>query len=125
MAYLGPVHRWDLFWADLEPHVGSEQAGDRRPVLVVSNDEFNRHFPVVTTIPLTKMEGKQRRLYPFEVLLPVGVVGNLYTSIALPHQIRTLSKKRLLERIGALTDAHTRTEVEERLMDHLGIAFED
>jgi mRNA interferase MazF len=84
-----------------------------------------RHFPVVTTIPLTKLEGKQRRLYPFEVLLPVGVIGNLYTSIALPHQIRTLSKKRLLERIGALTDLDTRTEVEERLMDHLGIAFDD
>ena len=125
MAYLGPVHRWDLIWADLEPHVGSEQAGDRRPVLVVSNDEFNRHFPVVTTIPLTKLEGKQRRLYPFEVLLPSGIAGNAYTSIALPHQIRTISKTRLLERIGTLADEDARSEVEERLMDHLGIAFDD
>jgi len=38
MAYLGPVHRWDIFWADLDEVVGREQAGSRRPVLIVSND---------------------------------------------------------------------------------------
>lgn len=41
MAYLGPVRRWDVFWADLEPTVGREQAGDHRPVLVVSSDRFS------------------------------------------------------------------------------------
>ena len=35
MSYVGPVQRWELYWADLEPAVGSEQAGSSRPVLVV------------------------------------------------------------------------------------------
>jgi len=42
MAYLGPVARWDIFWADLNEVVGREQAGSRRPVLIVSNDALDR-----------------------------------------------------------------------------------
>ncbi|MDT8369601.1 MAG: type II toxin-antitoxin system PemK/MazF family toxin, partial [Longimicrobiales bacterium] len=61
--------RWELYWVDLEPRVGSEQGGERRPALVVSNDGFNHHFDVVTILPLTKREGKERRIYAFELLL--------------------------------------------------------
>lgn len=125
MAYTGRVKQWDLFWADLDPTVGSEQAGSRRPVLVVSNSSFNAHFRIVTVLPLTKLENKQRRVYPFEVVLKDDVVGNGLTSIVLPYQIRTIAKERLLEKIGALEDENVRYEIECRLLDHLGIHFED
>jgi len=124
MAYIGPVRRWDLFWADLDYPVGSEQGGDRRPVLVVSNDGINGSLPVVTQIPLTKLEGKTRRVYPFEVLLPKEVVGSGWTSIAMPQQVRTIDKSRLLEKIGELTDPGLQSEIENRLLEHFGIAFE-
>lgn len=124
MAYQGPVSRWDLYWVDLEPRVGSEQGGESRPAIVLSNDGFNAHFPVVTIVPLTRREGKRRRVYEFEVLLPPGVVGTGFESIAMPYQIRTVSKLRLLERIGVLTDEELRVEIENRLLEHLGIAFE-
>lgn len=124
MAYIGEVHRWDLFWVDLEPHVGSEQGGERRPALIVSNDGFNLHFDVVTVVPLTKREGKVRRVYPFEVLFPEGAVGSGYESIAMPQQIRTISKRRLLDRIASLDSNELRLEVENRLLEHLGIEFE-
>jgi mRNA interferase MazF len=124
MPYTGPVRRWDLFWADLDYPVGSEQRGDRRPVLVVSNDGINRSLPVITQIPLTKLEGKTRRVYPFEVLLPKEVVGTGWTSIAMPQQVRTIDKSRLLERIGALNDPMLRAEIENRLLEHFGIAFD-
>lgn len=81
MAYLGAVRRWDLFTADLDYPVGSEQGGEARPVLVVSNDGFNQHFPVVTVLPLTKREGKARRVYPYEVELPAQAAGNPLASI--------------------------------------------
>lgn len=125
MAYLGPVCRWEVYWADLDPAVGSEQAGSRRPVLVVSTDAFNKAMPVVTVVPLTKVEGKNRRIYPFEVKLPKDVVGNGLTPLAMPYHVRTVSKTRLLERAGALTHELSKERVEDALLAHLGIALED
>ena len=125
MAYVGKVKRWELYWADLEPHVGTEQAGERRPVLVVSTDEANATFGTVTTVPLTKLEGKGRSPKFFEVILPSGIIPNSHTPLALPHQIRTLSKTRLLERIGSLDHPRARDRVERGILDHLGIEIED
>jgi mRNA interferase MazF len=124
LAYSGPVHRWDLFWADLDFPVGSEQGGERRPVLVVSNDGVNAFLPVVTQVPLTKLEGKERKVYPFEVILPRGMVGTRWVSIAMPQQIRTIDKTRLIEKISTLLDVDLQVEIENRLLEHLGIAFE-
>jgi mRNA-degrading endonuclease toxin of MazEF toxin-antitoxin module len=123
VAYIGPVHRWDVFRADLDPSVGREQAGENRPVVVVSNDGFNQAFDVVTVLPLTKGEGKARKVYSFEVSLPPGTVGEGLTSIVMPQQIRTISKMRLLERMGSIDDEAYREEIENRLLEHLDIAF--
>lgn len=124
MAHRGPVHQWDLYDADLEPAVGREQGGARRPVLVVSNDGYNKYFETVTVLPLTKTANKARRVYPFEVLLPAAAAGNALESIVMPQQIRTIAKLRLIKRIGRLTDAALRREIEDRMLDHLGIGFE-
>lgn len=124
MAHLGAVHQWELFAAALNPAVGREQGGESRPVLVVSNDGFNRSFDVVTVLPLTKEAGKKRKIFPFEVRLPANTAGNDLDSIIMPQQIRTISKSRLLEPLGVLTDAALRTEVEDRMLDHLGISLE-
>ena len=122
MAHIGRVIRWELYWVDLEPHVGSEHGGERKPALVISNDGFNHHFELVTIVPLTKLEGKKRRVYPFEVLAP-DLIGTGHLTIIMPQQVRTISRKRLLERIGVLTDEPVQVQVENRLMEHLGIEF--
>lgn len=125
MAYVGPVRRWDVFWADLEPGVGREQKGAARPVIVVSNDGFNAAaFRMATVIPVTKFEGKQRTVYQFEVELPKGTLTPEYASIVMPHQIRSISTMRLLEKIGVLHQPDYREQIENRLLEHLGIAFE-
>ena len=124
MAFVGDVSRWEIYWVDLEPHLGREQGGERRPAIVLSNDGFNASFDVVTVLPLTKREGKQRRVYPFEVLMPADVVGTGPESIVMPHQIRTISKLRLSDRIGVLADEDLRIEIENRVLEHLGIQFE-
>src|SRR3954471_16612199 len=123
MAYVGDVFQWDLFYADLDPSVGREQAGDHRPVLILSNDGFNRAFDVVTVLPLTKLEGKLRKVFPFEVLLPGKAAGNPVESIVMPQQIRTISKMRLLSALGSLKDTEKRREIEDRVLDHLGITL--
>jgi mRNA interferase MazF len=125
MAYVGPVQRWELFWADLDPAVGSAQAGSSRPVMVVSNDRANAVFRVVTVLPLTKLEGKARPPRSFEVPLPSNLLRNAFTPLALPHQIRTIAKERLLERVGLMDDSEARLKVEVGILDHLGIEFEE
>jgi len=110
--------------ASLEPRIGREQGG-KRPVLVISNDGFNRHVPLVTVLPLTSLEGKRRRVYGFEVVLPANAAGNPLESIVMPQQIRTLSRSRINRVLGSLRSPHLRAEVEDRLLEHLGIGFED
>ena len=115
-----PPRRWDLLLVDLGPGAGSEQRG-ARPALVVSNDGFNDHFPLTTVVPLTKREGKRRRVYAFEVAIPPGAAGNELESIAMPHQMRTVAHARILRRIGTLSDARLRAEIEARIRDHLAL----
>lgn len=114
------IRRWDVFHARLDPVIGSEQGG-WRPVVVISEDSFNATMPIVTVIPLTKLEGKRRSPYRFEVVLPAGVVTPGVTSVVLPYQIRTISKQRMESRVGRITDPVHQAQIEERLLDHLGI----
>lgn len=122
MTWSGVARRWDLLRVDLEPREGSEQGG-ARPALVVSNDGFNRHFPLLTVLPLTRSSGKRRPVYAFEVLLPAGAAGNAEESIVMPQQVRTVSRSRVSARLGSLADPTLREAVEERLLDHLGVGF--
>ncbi|MFO8173306.1 MAG: hypothetical protein R6T96_03415, partial [Longimicrobiales bacterium] len=66
---------------------------------------------------------KKRRVYPFEVLAP-DFVGTGHESILMPQQVRTISKRRLLERTGVLDDESIQIDLENRLLEHLGIDFE-
>lgn len=125
MAHTRPVRQWDVFRADLEFVVGSEQGGERRPVIVVSNDGFNDAFPVVTVIPITKREGKRRKIYPFEILIAAGVAGNPKDSIIMPYQIRTIDKTRLTERMGHLDDPRIKREIEDRIIEHIGVDLDE
>jgi len=124
MAYRGPIRRWDLFWIDLEPAVGSEQAGDRRPAIVVGSDQViadSRAIGIVTVIPITKLAGKTRRIFPYEIRLSAGTGGLAMDSIAMPQQIRTVSCLRLIAKIGHLGDVDLQAEIEDGLLVVLGI----
>ena len=73
--------RWSVWLAGLDPVVGSEQ-GKTRPVLVISETSLNDVLAVVNVLPLTSRK-PGRRIYPNEVLLPVGVAGLTAESIVL------------------------------------------
>ena len=101
--------QWSVVAVDLDPVVGSEQAG-RRPVIVVSRESANAVLPVVSALPLTTRK-KGRRVYPNEALLPKGAGGLARESIAMAHQLRTLSKKRLGKTIGRIDDTEIRSAI--------------
>lgn len=117
------VRRWDVIRADFDPVAGSEQGGVR-PAVVISNDGFNRHMPVITVMPLTKLEGKRRGAYAFEIVLPTGSVSAGITTMVLPYQIRTISKLRLRGTLGRITDEVHRAQIEARLLEHLGVELD-
>ncbi len=109
--------RWTIIEASLDPVAGSEQKGIR-PVLIVSNEEFNKAMPNVTVLPLTSTK---RRLYPSEVFLGQGKAGQILDSIIMAHQIRTISKQRLRSVIGHLEDFRLQAEVCAAIKEHLDI----
>jgi mRNA interferase MazF len=95
--------RGEIYWADLKPRSGSEQSG-RRPVLIISHDGFNRisSWRSIIVVPLSTSE-KQASRGPTAISLPKGTAGLREASIALCHQITTLDRSKLVERIGALS----------------------
>jgi mRNA interferase MazF len=111
--------RWDVYVADLEPVAGSEQGG-RRPVLIISNNDFNRVMPIITVIPLTSLK-PGRRVHPTEVLIKKGSANLEIDSLALTYQIRTISKKRILKLIGSVKDQAKQKEIESALKLHLDL----
>ena len=91
------VLRGDIFIADLDPVVGSEQGGVR-PVLIVQNDRGNRFSPTVICAAMTSRLGKAD--LPTHVWISRRDSGLTRDSLVLCEQIRTLEKTRLRSRAG-------------------------
>ncbi len=94
------MKRGELYYADLDPVIGSEQGG-MRPVLIIQNDLGNRFSPTVIILPLTSKVNKTPLRTHVPLLPPQG--GIKRPSIILCEQVRTLEKSRLLGRLGALS----------------------
>lgn len=113
------IFKWSVFLADLNPVLGSEQQG-KRPVLVVSDETFNGCMPVVTILPITSRK-PGRRIYPNEALLSRHSGGLDSESIVLAHQIRTISKERLITQLGTIDDAALQNSIAEAMRVHLNL----
>ena len=93
------IRRGDLFYADLNPVVGSEQGGIR-PVLVIQNDVGNYFSPTVVAAAITSRKAKNS--LPTHILLE-NVPGLAPTSLLLLEQLRTIDRKRLRGYIGRIS----------------------
>lgn len=111
--------KWGIFIADLNPVQGSEQRG-KRPVIVVSDEDFNKHMPVTTVLPITSLK-EGRKVYPNEIMLKGGIGGLAQDSIILAHQIRTISKQRLKDLIGTIDDYKIKEAINGALRVHLNL----
>ena len=98
------VRRGEIYYADLDPVVGSEQSGVR-PVLILQNDTGNLHSLTTIVAALTGNTGKAR----LPTHCRVGVrTGLPRASVVLLEQIRTLDKRRLREYVGVLSEGDMR-----------------
>jgi mRNA interferase MazF len=93
------VKQGELWYADLDPTKGSEQAG-YRPLLIISGNLLNQYLPVVICFPLTtKVKNYKGNL----VLEPGKTNGLKKKSEVLTFHIRSISKDRLKKRIGHIS----------------------
>lgn len=112
-------YQWNIFWADLSPTMGSEQNGIR-PVLVVSNEIINQSLPIVTALAITSWK-ESRKIYPIEVLITPEDSNLPVPSIVMAHQIRSISKDRLIERCGSISNEETRNRIRKIMKLYLDI----
>lgn len=110
------VYRGDIFYADLEPVIGSEQGGVR-PVLVIQNNKGNLHSPTVIVAVITSRMEHYR--LPTHVNLDGGKCGLQHDSTIKLEQLRTLDKRRLLGYAGRVGKAKMK-EVDKALEISVG-----
>ena len=111
------IKRGEVYQADLNPVVGSEQGG-KRPVLVIQNDIGNAYSPTVIVAAITSQINKSR--LPTHVELLAEECGLEKDSVLLLEQIRTIDKQRLIQRITEL-DPKIMSYVNEALKISLGL----
>lgn len=112
------IRRGDLFYADLNPVVGSEQGGIR-PVLVIQNDVGNHFSPTVVAAAITNRKAKNS--LPTHILLE-NVPGLAPTSLLLLEQLRTIDRKRLRGYIGRISKEKM-LEIDAALAISIGIGY--
>lgn len=90
----------EIWMADLNPIVGSEQSGIR-PVVIISGDSMNNHYSIVIMCPLTS------KIKPYKgcpVITPDKTNNLKETSQVIPFQVRTISKMRLTKKLGLISE---------------------
>lgn len=87
-----PILRGEIYFVDLNPTVGREQAGTR-PVLVLSIDEINRKPLVITVVVGTKGANVPKD-YDTNVRLSASESGLPEETVFLCFQVRSLDAKR-------------------------------
>lgn len=93
------IKRGDVYYADLNPVVGSEQGGIR-PIVVLQNDVGNKYSPTIIAAATTS------KLYKAKLPTHVGLSHDSTPlpkdSVVLLEQIRTIDKSRIKDKIGEL-----------------------
>jgi len=86
--------RGEIWWANLDPSVGSE-INKTRPCVVISNSVLNEHRRTVVIVPLTSSP----RVAP---PLMVSVTCSGRPAVAVIDQVRAVAKERLTQLIERL-----------------------
>lgn len=113
------VKQWQIYFLNLNPVLGSEQA-DVRPCIVISAD-YTNNLNQVTVLPITSMKTSYTTIYPNEVFLPTEISKLPKDSLVLAHQMRAVDKQRLINYVSTLTDAKYIEQIKEAVKFQLDL----
>lgn len=113
------VKRGDIFYAELNPVVGSEQGGIR-PVLVIQNDIGNQYSSTTIIAAITSQIFKAK--LPTHVEISAEESGLAKNSVVLTEQVRTIDKRRLKDKISNI-DKSLMEKVNKALEISMGLVF--
>lgn len=105
----------DIAWVELDPVMGTEQAG-RRPALILSDLIYHEVSRRAVICPISNSQ----RPWPFNVLLPRGLVT---TGAVLVDQVRTIDRSERLFDIIERAPEEVLAEVRARIAALLGFDF--
>src|SRR6266571_6232440 len=91
--------RGEVYFVTFDPTLGAE-IRKTRPALILPNDIANRHSPITIVAAITSKFDEP--LYPTEVLISSPEGGLAVDSVTLLNQIRSIDKRRLVRRLGAI-----------------------
>ena len=111
------IRHGDVVLIDLNPVIGTEQAGIR-PALVLQINSANKVSPHTIIAPFTSKI--KSALLPSHVFIPAGVGGLGKDSVLLCEQIRVIDKQRIIRVLGNLGDYYSE-EISKALHTILGI----
>ena len=109
------IRRGDIYHADLNPILGSEQGG-YRPVLIIQNNMGNKYSPTVIVAAITS---QPKTKLPTHVPLK-EIAGLEKHSVVLLEQVRTIDKRRLDDYVGTL-DRQLMLKVDKALRSSTGV----
>lgn len=109
--------RGEIYFADLDPHYGSEQ-GDKRPVIVIQNNTENKFAPTVIVAAVTSKVSKKPN-QPTHVLIEQNPAFSR-PSVVLLEQIFTIDKERIQRLLGQTTPDEM-YQINEALMNSLDL----
>jgi Growth inhibitor len=104
------VKRYDIVQADLSGTVGSEQGGVR-PVLIIQNDIGNLHSTTTIVMPFSTKISKSSNQPTHTLIKKSADTGLKMDSMLLGEQMRVISNKRIIRKIGSVTDEKERKEI--------------
>lgn len=113
------MRRGDIYFVDLSPTIGREQAG-RRPVLVLSSDAINRSPLVVTVVPGTDGANIPRE-YPTNVRILASESGLPTETVFLCFQLRALDPSRFPAQAAGRLPLARMQDIEDAIRYCLGL----
>lgn len=112
------MKRGEIYFANLNPTIGSE-INKTRPVLIVSNNANNNASSTITVVPITS---NVKKVYPFEVLLDKVHTQLPKQSKAQCHQVRTISKLRINGDMAGVVHKEIMQKIEYAIKLHLALS---
>ena len=111
------LERGDVVLVRLDPAEGRE-IRETRPAVLVSNGAACRFDAVLQVVPVTAL--RDRPLRPYEAQLGSSQCGLAKLSRAVANQLRTVTRQRVIDRLGRLTPTELRA-VDQAVSIQLGL----